>query len=187
MRLMAADEFSLREPYGKANVTLKRLASLCGTCNERDVLDDPTGNRRIIVLESAGKFDYELYNSIDKTQLFFEAYELWKDGERPVLKDVDIACLEAVTDGEYSKVSFEEEMIQRWYLEPGKGDEFYTTTEIKNFLELHTRDKININKLGARLRKLGYDRMKKGGSYGYKITQKPQVTAGYLPGNSITF
>lgn len=186
-RLMASDEFSLREPYGKSNVTLKRIASLCGTCNERDVLDDPTGNRRIIVLESAGKFDYELYNSIDKTQLFFEAYDLWKEGERPVLKDVDIACLEEVTDGEYSKVSFEEEMIQRWYLPPDKGDEFYTTTEIKNFLELHTRDKININKLGSRLRKLGYDRFKKGGSYGYNITQKPQVTAGYLPTNSITF
>ena len=64
-------------------------------------MDDPTGNRRIIVLESAGKFDYELYNSIDKTQLFFEAYDLWKEGERPVLKDVDIACLEEVTDGTF--------------------------------------------------------------------------------------
>ena len=78
-------------------------------------------------------------------------------------------------------------MIQRWYLSPDQGDEFYTTTEIKNFLELHTRDKININKLGSRLRKLGYDRFKKGGSYGYNITQKPQVTAGYLPINNIRF
>lgn len=168
-RLMASDEFSLREPYGKSNVTLKRLASLCGTCNERDVLDDPTGNRRIIVLESAGKFDYELYNQIDKAQLFFEAYDAWRDGERPVLADVDIACLEEVTDGEYSKVSFEEEMIEKWFLAPDKSSDFMTTSEIKVELELHTRDKININKLGARLRKLGYDRTVQNKLYGYKI------------------
>lgn len=186
-RLMASDEFSLREPYGKSNVTLKRIASLCGTCNEKDVLDDPTGNRRIIVLESAGKFDYELYNSLSKEQVLFEAYELWKDGERPELNDVDIACLEHVTDGEYSKVSFEEEMITQWFLGPAEGKGFLTTTEIKNYLELHTRDKININKLGARLRKLGYLREKQSGVYGYKIEKKPSEVAGYLPVSNLKF
>lgn len=180
-RLMASDEFSLREPYGKSNVVMKRLASLCGTCNERDVLDDPTGNRRIIVMESAGKFDYELYNSIDKSQLLFEAADLWMDGERPELKDVDIACLEAVTDGEYSKVSFEEEMIQKWFKNPGESEDFMTTSEIKVELELHTRDKININKLGSRLRKLKYDRVKKSGIYGYTISKIPSTLPGYLP------
>lgn len=182
-RLMASDEFSLREPYGKSNVTLKRKATLCGTCNEKDVLDDPTGNRRIIVLESAGKFDYELYNSLDKSQIFFEAYALWMDGERPHLKDVDIACLEEVTDGEYSKVSFEQEMIKQWFKEPAYCNDFMTTTQIKNELELHTRDKINLNKLGSQLRKLGYERLKKSGSYGYtvsKIDQQLPVT-GAMP------
>lgn len=172
-RLMASDEFSLREPYGKSNVTLKRLASLCGTCNEKDVLDDPTGNRRIIVLESTGKFDYELYNSLDKAQILFEALDLWRDGERPELKDVDIACLEEVTDGEYSKVSFEEEMVYKWFLPPGESVDFLTTSEIKVELENHTKEKININKLGARLRKLGYKRSKKIGKYGYTISKIP--------------
>ena len=180
-RLMASDEFSLREPYGKSNVTLKRIASLCGTCNEKDVLDDPTGNRRIIVLESAGKFDYELYNSLDKSQIFFEAYALWMDGERPYLKDVDIACLEEVTDGEYSKVSFEEEMIQKWFSSPEESTDFMTTSDIKLEIETHTKEKININKLGARLRKLKYERTKKGGIYGYIIDKKPSEFFSQLP------
>jgi predicted P-loop ATPase len=180
-RLMATDEFTLREPYGKSNVTLKRIASLCGTCNEKDVLDDPTGNRRIIVLESAGKFDYELYNSLDKSQIFFEAYTLWLDGERPVLKDIDIACLEEVTDGEYSKVSFEEEMLQKWFLDPEESKEFMTTSDIKVEIEHHTKEKININKLGARLRKLKYERVKRGGKYGYVIDKKPSEFFGQLP------
>ena len=178
-RLMAAAEFSLREPYGRANVTLKRLASLCGTCNERDVLDDPTGNRRIIIMEAAGRFDYELYNSIDKEQLLLEAKTLWKDGERPVLEDADIIELEMFTDGEYSKVSFEQEMIQQYFMPPEKTNpwDFMTTTQIKTWLESHTKDKININKLGSRLRKLGYTRRKEKGIYGYDI-----ATVVTLPG-----
>ena len=175
-RLMASDVFSLREPYGRANVTLKRLATLCGTCNERDVLDDPTGNRRIIIMEAAGKFDYELYNSLDKLQVLLEAKELWKEGERPVLDDEDIITLESTTEGEYSKVSFEQEMIQQHFNPPIKTNpwDFMTTTQIKTYLESQTKDKININKLGSRLRKLGYTRSKKDGIYGYDIS--PVVT-----------
>ena len=174
-RLMASDEFSLREPYGKSNVTLKRLATLCGTCNERDVLDDPTGNRRIIIMEAAGRFDYELYNSIDKQQLFAEARAIWMDGERPELDDEDIVELESTTDGQYSRVSFEQEMIQQYFLPPGKCEpwDFMTTTQIKNELERHTKEKININKLGARLRKLGYNRVVKDNRYGYDIATPP--------------
>jgi predicted P-loop ATPase len=175
-RLMASDVFSLREPYGRANITLKRLATLCGTCNEKDVLDDPTGNRRIIIMEAAGKFDYELYNSLDKLQVFLEAKELWREGERPILDDNDIITLEQTTDGEYSKVSFEQEMIEKYFMPPEKTNpwDFMTTSEIKLFLESHTKEKININKLGARLRKIGYTRSCKDRKYGYDIT--PVVT-----------
>lgn len=170
-RLMASDEFSLREPYGKSNITLKRLASLCGTCNERDILDDPTGNRRIIIMEAKGKFNYELYNSIDKLQLLYEVNELWKQGERPILEDNDIIQLENNTDGEFSKTSFEKEMIMQYFLPPTQTNpwDFMTTTQIKLYLENNTKEKININKLGAQLRKLGYNRRSEGGKYGYDI------------------
>ena len=175
-RLMASDVFSLREPYGRANITLKRLATLCGTCNEKDVLDDPTGNRRIIIMEAAGKFNYELYNELDKRQIFLEAKELWREGERPLLDDEDIITLELNTDGEYSKVSFEQEMIEKYFMPPEKTNpwDFMTTSEIKLHLEQNTKEKININKLGARLRKLGYKRTAKDRKYGYDIS--PVVT-----------
>lgn len=176
-RLMASDQFDLREPYGRSNVTMRRIASLGGTCNELQVLDDATGNRRIVVLESAGKFNFALYNSIDKNQLLMEAYELWKQGERPVLEDVDIACLEEATETEYSKVSFEQEMIEQYFLAPDKSTDLLSTTEVKLHLELHTRDKINLNKLGARLRKLGYERQVRGKTYCYKISKVPAFHA----------
>lgn len=174
-RLMATDYFSLRVPYGKGNETIRRIATLCGSCNERDVLDDPTGNRRIIVIEAAGKFDYNLYNSIDKYQLLAEALVCVKNGELPVLTDEDILQLEALTDGEYSKVSIEAELIQQYYITPDKCQpwDFYTTTQIKTYLENFTKSNLNINRLGAQLRKLGYERVKERGKYGYTIAQIP--------------
>ena len=172
-RLMAADFFSLRVPYGKGNETIRRIATLCGTCNDLDVLDDATGNRRIITMEAAGKFNYRLYNSIDKYQLLAEAYEAYKAGERPELNDTEIQELESTTDGKYSKVSMEAELIQQHFLPPGKCEpwDFMTTTQIKIYLENHTKATLNINKLGAQLRKLGYERTCEGTKYGYNIKQ----------------
>lgn len=178
-KLMASHEFSLREPYGKSNVTIKRVATLCGTCNELDVLDDPTGNRRIIIMQAAGKFDYELYNEINKSQLFAEARSLWLDGERPELDDEDILQLELNTDGQYSKVSFEQEMIQKYFIavddERANPWDFMTASEVKLHLESHTKEKININKLGSRLRKLGYIRKVDNRKYGYQIAIIPPI------------
>jgi len=178
-RLMASDEFSLRVPYGKGNETIRRIATLGGTCNEIGVLDDPTGNRRIIVIEAAGKFDYALYNSLDKYQLLAEALAAVRNGERPALTDEDILQLEEITDGAYSKVSIEGELIQQHFKTPeqcGPWD-FMTTTQVKTLLENHTRAQLNINKIGAQLKKLGYERVKEKGKYGYNIADIPrQVT-----------
>ena len=174
-RLMAAPFFSLRVPYGKGNVDMTRIASLCGTCNETTPLDDATGNRRIIVMESAGKFNYSLYNSLDKYQLLAEALVAFKNGERPELNDAEIDALERTTDGRHSRVVMESEMIQKYFLLPDKTNpwDFMTATEVKITLEHHTRAQLNINKIGAQLKKLGYNRRKEKGVYGYDIATIP--------------
>lgn len=176
-RLMAAPMFSLRVPYGRGNEDVTRIASLCGTCNETNPLDDATGNRRIIVMESIGKFNFALYNSLDKYQLLAEAYQAFKAGERPELSEEEITQLEANTDGQYSKVSFEQEMILKYFLPPEKTNpwDFMTATEVKLYLENHTKEKININKLGAQLKKIGYTRQAKGERYGYDISTIPVI------------
>ena len=39
---------NIREPYGRVSVDLRRLSVFCGTSNESQILNDPTGNRRIL-------------------------------------------------------------------------------------------------------------------------------------------
>ena len=175
-RLMSSDYFSLRVPYGKGNETIRRIATLCGTCNEFDVLDDPTGNRRIIVMQAAGKFDFKLYNSIDKYQLLAQALELFKAGERPELDEDDIKELEDLTDGSHSKVSFEGELIQKYFYSVDANEtdcfSFMTTSEVKLVLESNTKSQLNLNKIGGQLMKIGYERVKERGVYGYYIRAK---------------
>lgn len=173
-RLMASDRFDLRKPYGKGNETIKRIASLCGTSNPTDILNDPDGNRRIIVMEATGQFNFSLYNSVDKRQLFAEALQVWKQGERPFLTVDEIAILEDFTDDKFQMVSFEREMIQKYFEAPGKASkqDFMTNTEIKIYLEGFTRQTIVGNKLGAQLKKLGYEKTHKGKDHGYLISKK---------------
>jgi predicted P-loop ATPase len=171
--LMASHQFDLRVPYGHGNETVIRIAALAGTCNGLDVLDDPWGNRRIIVIEAAGKFDFSLYNSLDKSQLIAEAYAAFKGGEMPELVDEDILKLEKYTDGQYSKASVEGELIDKYFYGPecATDDHFMTATEIKLHLETFTKANLNINKIGAQLKKKEYIRVKKK-VYGYLILKK---------------
>ena len=46
--LTSKQMFSIRAPYGRVSEDLTRLAVLCGTTNDFNLLDDPTGNRRIL-------------------------------------------------------------------------------------------------------------------------------------------
>ena len=72
--------FSLRRPYGDHNESILRLAVLCGTSNQLEILSDATGNRRIIPIEVLN-INKVLYNSIDKKELFMEAFKLYKKGK----------------------------------------------------------------------------------------------------------
>ncbi|MEI6187053.1 MAG: VapE domain-containing protein [Alphaproteobacteria bacterium] len=173
-RLLSAPSFDLREPYGKKNVTLKRIASLCATSNETELLNDSTGNRRNIIFEVIGKFSYDLYNSIDKEQLFAQIVALHKLGYKSELTDAMIELIEQYTGSKHSETSIEAETLFMCFEVPEVASDydFYTTTEIKNTIESSTVQKININKLGSQLKRLGYKRDKKRGIYGYYIKKK---------------
>ena len=156
-RLSSASTFDLRVPYGAENVQLKRISVLAGTCNEIEVLNDPSGNRRFIVLEVNERMDWEGFNQIDKDQLFAELKHEWDSGETGNLLSHEIDMLEEHTP-KYSEVSQEEELIAKYYYAPKQdGFDAYTNTEIKVYLENQARPaKLSARKLGLELKKLGY-------------------------------
>lgn len=68
--------FSIRRPYGKVSEDLQRIAVMGGTTNESEIINDYTGNRRIIPI-NVESFDIDAYRSIDKTELFMELFHEW--------------------------------------------------------------------------------------------------------------
>ena len=69
-----------RQPYKRSIQALHRYASFIATCNNYDLLTDPTGSRRFICVEVKGRIDYA--QPIDYDQLYAEAKELLRRGER---------------------------------------------------------------------------------------------------------
>lgn len=171
-RILSAPSFTLREPYGRQNVTLKRIATLCGTCNELDVLNDPTGNRRFIVFEVVGQFDYALYNSINKEQLFAQCVALVKQGETSDLQK-DFANLMEQFSNDFVEISIEEELLLEYFSPTDtalRTRQFMKCTMIKDFLEGHSNQKLSVKRLGQMLKKHNFERVKRNNFYGYLIS-----------------
>jgi predicted P-loop ATPase len=175
-RMLSSDTFTLREPYGRKNVTLKRIATLCGTCNETEILNDATGNRRIIVIEATGQFNFELYNSVDKDQLFAQLKEMYLSGQRAGLTSDEIAELERYTASRYGEVSIEAEMILHLFEEPHYATkyDFKMTSVVKDHIETFSKQKISPRKLGLELRRLGYQYVGQNSRYGFLIASKAE-------------
>lgn len=156
--LTSKDYFSLREPYGRMNVDLKRLAVLCGTSNFLDILHDPTGNRRIIPV-NVKDINRELYNSIDKEKLWAEAYYLWRNNfEWRVISQQDRDLLSS-NEHDFEYVVPEKELLVKYF--SNVCDVWLTTTEIKIELENMTNQKLSIDQLGKQLLKLGFEKESK--------------------------
>lgn len=156
--LLSKDFFTLREPYGSGNVTLQRRAALCGTSNSREILNDPTGNRRIIPI-NVRAVNYTAYNAIDKTELLIEAYHAWKSGESYEMSKEDIIRLNEHTTG-FEKWSIERQLLERYFRKPtGTGGEYaeqLQAIDIQLYLEHRTSGrKLNEHKIKAELLAMG--------------------------------
>lgn len=153
--LTSKQTFSLREPYGRNNVDLQRIAVLCGTSNDNEVLNDPTGNRRVIPIH-VKSINHNQYNAINKIDLLMEVYWLWHGGQNHELSRQDILELKGFT-GNFEEVSSEQELIFRYFKIPdyqGAG-EFFTASDIIAHVDNMTRTKLTLQKTGQILKKFG--------------------------------
>jgi len=157
--LTSKDSYSIRKAYGKRHSIYKRLAVLCGTTNDDVILNDPTGNRRILPIRVDEQMDFVVYNAIDKTKLFLEAYHLYKSGYKWELTPDEIALLNQNTF-EFENISMEYELLLKFFDVPDEGDTHnvseLTCTEIKDYIEKNSEQRLYEGKLGKELKRLGY-------------------------------
>lgn len=160
--LISKQTFSLREPYGRHNVELNRIAVLCGTTNDEEILYDTTGNRRIIPIHVDGIL-HQIYNEVDKTSLFMEMVQEYENGFDWKLSFDDIVELSDNTSN-FVATSLEGELLDKYFK---TGENALTSTEIKILIEKYSNQKIYLDKLCKELKRKGYVQQRKliNGSY----------------------
>ena len=153
--LTSKSVFSLRAPYGRHNEDFKRLAILCGTSNDTEIINDPTGNTRIIPIQ-VNKIDFDAYNAIDKDELFMEIVRCFEDNHQWNLNKADFDILTETSEN-FETVSVERELLLQFFgvPQPDGFGEWLSTTEIKNHIELNSKQIIKgTKKLGIELKKI---------------------------------
>lgn len=185
--LLSSKIFSMRAPYGRKNMDYNRLAVLCGTANEDEILNDPTGNRRLIVFKCNDMMDWDIYNDINKEQLFAQAMHLYESGETSMISKEDKKIMDEVTFGKHYETTMEAELIDKYFVKcaPNEG-KFYTSTDMFLIVKNETREhSLYIRRFGQELRRAGFIREFKHGRYGYWAKRKEfdEDRKQYIPDN----
>jgi predicted P-loop ATPase len=151
--LTSKNYFSLRASYGRYNQDYKRLAILGGTSNDAQLINDSTGNTRILPINVIS-IDHEKYNSINKDDLFMQLVNLYENGETFHLSEIEFSLLNEISRG-FESIAYERELISKFYVKGDKVGLFLTATEIKDTIESLTKQKImSMKKFGTELRNL---------------------------------
>lgn len=155
---ISQQQMDLRVPFGRTASSLNRIAVLCGTSNEEELISDPTGNRRLLPI-AVKQVVHEIYNGIDKDLLFYEAYLEYLNGYNYELTNEEIQLLKQSTQN-FKKSIAEEDLIVRYFGYPEENPnlepEWLSLYEIADYIKARTRTQINTNTLGKYLKALDF-------------------------------
>ena len=80
---LTAHTDEIRKPYARAASKEIRRTSFAATCNSRDFLCDPTGNRRFFTIPCRERFDLEALAEFDAVQLWAQIFEEVRTSDDP--------------------------------------------------------------------------------------------------------
>jgi len=148
---------TIRRAYGKDHEDIKRLAMLCGTSNDTDIITD-SSNRRIVPIH-ASSIDLETYYAIDKTDALIEAYHRYTSGgESPFLNSYENEMLQLISSNNTAP-DVNEELLSKYYevCEPEDPNGItMTASDISTFLQSKTQLRISNVVLGKALNRLKF-------------------------------
>lgn len=152
-----------RPSFGRHDLTLPAMASLIGTVNDEcGLLSDPTGNRRFMICHLEN-IDWSYKHSIDKEQIWGEAYQAYLDGESWKLKPDEQKRMQVVNE-RYELDDAVEGLIKKYYkVDPSRIDRWIPTTKIleKLYGPSAAGNRSNTFTLGSSCRRLKLIRKRK--------------------------
>ena len=165
----------LRASYARNATEFARRISFCGSVNSLDFLQDLSGSRRFLCIETNNPINHS--HNIDMDLVYSQALALYQKGYVPYFNLEEIKEMQE-RNTKFQTYCIEEEIILQ-YFEPNEEAEPEVRMRILQICQaieivLGEGNKIRIShsKLGKILTRLGYKKIKSGGYYAYCIKQK---------------
>lgn len=166
--IITSTTLTSRKAYARNDANRPRTASIVASINNPNFLVD-THNRRYLVF-TAENIDY--HTTIDMDQVYAQALELFRKGERYWLDSEEQEELNKM-NARYRMATMEEELVAQYLTPADEGDldiKWLTTTEIKSMFEIHSSLKnLSLRLIGLSLTRAGFIRKNikdKGKSHG---------------------
>lgn len=155
--LLQKPEVNARRAYKSSVRALKRYAGFVGTCNNMDLLSDPTGSRRFLCVEINGEIDRRHF--IDYDQLYAQAIHALRTGERYWLTREEEKSI-TLQNEVFEQVPVEEQLFLQYFKplseEGSEIGEWLPAAEIMQRIRKHSRltfSNTTINAFGRLLRR----------------------------------
>lgn len=140
--LLQKPVLNTRQPYKRSIGTLKRYASFIATCNNFDLLTDPTGSRRYLCIEIQGTIDYSC--PINHPQLYAQAIAALRAGERYwFTRDEETAT--TTNNSQFQQFPLEEQLFHQYFRPASDDEEGEYLPAIEILQRLQKRSKVKLN------------------------------------------
>ena len=164
-----------RAAYARYHEHRPHIASFCGTGNNVQFLNDPTGNRRWLPFEVDCILDPR-DNEPLWDQVYAEAYHLYRDGFRYWFYRGELAELSKHNEA-FEAPRQEQELIRQIFRVPGPGEtgEFITRTGILQAIGWNPALRLNINNIAPAMKELGFPRKRTNSERGYLVCRYSEL------------
>lgn len=164
-----------RAAYARYHEHRPHIASFCGTGNNVQFLNDPTGNRRWLPFEVDCILDPR-DNEPLWDQVYAEAYHLYRDGFRYWFYRGELAELSKHNEA-FEAPRQEQELIKQIFRVPGPGEtgEFITRTGILQAIGWNPALRLNINNIAPAMKELGFPRKRTNSERGYLVCRYSEL------------
>lgn len=142
-----------KPPYGSHVMEFPRLASFIATSNMKDILSDPSGNRRFIGVELTGPIDVSVRPNYQ--QLFAQALSALNNGEKSYF-DAQQVKLIMKSNSQFEIIQPIDQYFLLYFelVDDEKEGEYLTAAEIFDYLKKQIGSSLKVNSLMGFGRKL---------------------------------
>ena len=142
-----------KPPYGSHVMEFPRLASFIATSNMKDILSDPSGNRRFIGVELTGPIDMSVRPNYQ--QLFAQALSALNNGEKSYF-DAQQVKLIMKSNSQFEIIQPIDQYFLLYFelVEDEKEGDYLTAAEIFDYLKKQIGSSLKVNSLMGFGRKL---------------------------------